>query len=228
VRARPVSDRVDIRPYRAEDRAAVRDVCYRTGYMGRPIDWQWFDAESFADMFSGYYTDHEPESALVVEIDGVVCGYLLGCVETERASSAGAAAVRHIVRRGIAFRPGTAGVIWRTIRDTALDAARGRFDFRELEFSDARWPAHLHIDLLPGARGRGAGRRLVTCWLDSLRERRVPGCHLQTFAENSDALAFFESMGFVRHGAPAVVQGLRSPAGGRLHTQVLVRDLGPG
>ena len=42
------SDHVQGRPYRLEDRTAVRDVCYRTGYMGRPIDWQWFDAESFA------------------------------------------------------------------------------------------------------------------------------------------------------------------------------------
>ncbi len=116
-------------------------------------------------------------------------------------------------------------MIWRTIGDSFIDVARRRFDWRDLEFSDPRWPAHLHIDLLPDARGRGVGRRLVTRWLDSLRERGVEGCHLQTFAENSDALAFFESMGFMRHGAPAIVQGLRSPAGERLHTQVLVRDL---
>ena len=219
------SGEIVIRPYRADDRAAVRAVCYRTGYLGRPIDWQWFDAESFADMFSGYYTDREPGSALVVEIDGIVGGYLLGCVDTERASSAGAVAARHIVRRGIAFRPGTAGVIWRTIGDTLVDVAKRRFDARELEFSDPRWPAHLHIDLLPDARGRGAGRRLVQRWLETLRAQGVAGCHLQTFAENTGALAFFETLGFRRHGTPAIVQGLRSPAGVRLHTQVLVQDL---
>ena len=47
----------------------------------------------------------------------------------------------------------------------------------------------------------------------------------QTFAENSDALAFFETVGFRRFGAPVIVQGLRSPEGLRLHTQVLVQDL---
>jgi GNAT superfamily N-acetyltransferase len=224
--ARVGSAEIVIRPYRAADRASVRNVCYRTGYMGRPVDWQWFDAESFADMFSGYYTDHEPESASVLAINGVVSGYLLGCVDTKRASSAGAAAVRHILRRGIAFRRGTAGVVWRTIGDGLIDVARRRLDPRELEFSDPRWPAHLHIDLLPEARGRGAGRRLVHGWLESLRDRGVPGCHVQTFAENSNALAFFEAIGFRRHGAPEVVQGLRSPSGARIHTQVLVRDLG--
>ena len=223
--ARIYSEQVTIRPYRAEDRAAVRDVCYGTGYLGRPIDWQWFDVESFADMFSGYYTDREPESALVVEIDGVVRGYLLGCIDSERASSAGAAAARHIVRRGIALRPGTATVVWRTVGDALVDIAKRRFDPRDLEFSDPRWPAHLHIDLLPDARGRGAGRRLVQRWLDSLRDRGVVGCHLQTFAENTGAIAFFESVGFRRHGPPAIVQGLRSPSGERLHTQVMVQDL---
>jgi GNAT superfamily N-acetyltransferase len=216
---------VFIRPYRAADRAAVREVCYRTGYLGRPIDWQWFDSESFADMFSGYYTDREPASAMVVEIDGVVSGYLLGCVDSERAWSAGAVAARHILRRGIAFRPGTAGVIWRTIGDGIVDVARRRIDPRQLEFADPRWPAHFHVDLLERARGLGAGRRLVQRWLESLQDRGVHGCHAQTFAENTGALAFFEATGFRRFGEPAVVQGLRSPAGARLHTQVVVRDL---
>jgi ribosomal protein S18 acetylase RimI-like enzyme len=219
---------VEIRAYRASDRALVRDVCYRTGYMGRPIDWQWYDRESFADMFSGYYTDREPQSALVVEIDGVVSGYLLGCLDTARATSAGVAAARHIVRRGLAFRRGTAGVIWRTVGDTLVDVTRRRFDPRELEFSDDRWPAHFHIDLLDKARGAGLGRRLVQRWLESLRDREVPGCHVQTFAENANALAFFEALGFRRFGKPAIVQGLRSPAGARLHTQVLVVELAPG
>ena len=53
---------VVFRRYEARDRAAVRNICYVTGYMGDPIDWQWRDAESFADMFSAYYTDEEPRA----------------------------------------------------------------------------------------------------------------------------------------------------------------------
>ena len=37
--------------------------------------------------------------------------------------------------------------------------------------------------------------------------------------------AFFEAVGFRRFNAPVIVQGLRSPSGERLHTQVLVQDL---
>lgn len=214
-----------VRPYERDDRFAVRDVCFRTGYMGEPVDWQWRDQPSFSDMFTGYYTDAEPESAFVVEVDGRVAGYLLGCVDSARAWNPGTVAGRHILRRGIAFRPGTAPVVWRTFGDAALDLARGRVKLRDLEFADPRWPAHLHIDLLPEARGAGAGRRLVGAWFDRLRERGIGGCHLQTMAENTGAIAFFEAMGFRALGPPHLVPGLRTRAGARMHTHVMVIDL---
>ena len=73
-----------IRPYEPADRARVRHICFVTGYMGDPVEWQWRDAESFSNIFTGYYTDAEPESALVAEIDGEVTGYLLGCVDSSQ------------------------------------------------------------------------------------------------------------------------------------------------
>jgi ribosomal protein S18 acetylase RimI-like enzyme len=216
-----------VRAYASDDRFRVRDVCFQTGYMGEPVDWQWRDAESFADMFTGYYTDHEPGSAFVVEVDGEVSGYLLGCLDSTRAANPGVVAGRHIVRRGIAFRPGTAKVVWRTMGDAIVDIARKRVKLRALEFADARWPAHLHIDLLPSARGQGAGRTLVRTWFAVLREHGIGGCHLQTMAENTGAIAFFTAMGFRRFGDPQLIPGLRTREGGRLHSQVMVTDLDP-
>jgi ribosomal protein S18 acetylase RimI-like enzyme len=213
-----------VRRYTASaDRAGVRRVCYETGYMGEPIDWQWRDAESFADIFSSYYTDAEPGSAFVVERSGIVCGYLLGCTDSRRAWNPGRIAGRHLLRRGLAFRPGTAPVIWRTMGDTVVDLARRRVAIRDLEFSDPRWPAHLHIDLLPEARGQGVGRQLVQRWFDELDAHGGIACHLQTFAENTTALAFFESVGFERLGPPVLTPGLRSRSGARLHLQVMVQ-----
>ena len=221
---RPSSD-VAVRPYDAGDRAAVRAVCYRTGYMGEPIDWQWRDEPSFADLFCGYCTDAEPESAFVVEVDGAVAGYLLGCVDSRRAWNPGGIISRHVLRRGLLFRSGTAGVIWRGIGDAMVDLATRRVDLRDLEFRDPRWPAHLHIDPLPRARGRGAGRQLVSAWFGRLRSLGISGCHLQTMAENASALTFFEAVGFRRHGGVPVIQGLRTRTGERLHLQAMVIDL---
>jgi ribosomal protein S18 acetylase RimI-like enzyme len=195
--------------------------------MGEPIDWQWRDRESFADMFTGYYTDREPGSAFVVEVDGVVEGYLLGCLDSRRAWNPAVVAGQHILRRGVAFRPGTAAVVWRTFGDAAFDLARRRIKLSEMEFGDPRWPAHLHIDLLEPARGQGAGRRLVHAWFAVLRDRRITGCHLQTMAENSRAIAFFTAMGFRRLGDPQLIPGLRTREGGRMHSQAMVIDLEP-
>jgi ribosomal protein S18 acetylase RimI-like enzyme len=222
---RGVAPDLRVRPYERDDRNRVRDVCYRTGYMGDPIDWQWQDHESWGDMFTGYYTDREPGSAFVVEVNGVVEGYLLGCLDSHRAWNPATIAGRHIVRRGIAFRPGTAGVVWRTFGDAAVDLARRRIKVREMEFSDPRWPAHLHIDLLEPARGRGAGRQLIHAWFARLRERGITGCHLQTMAENTRAIAFFSAMGLRRHGDPQIIPGLRTREGARMHSQTMVIDL---
>ena len=188
-----MTDSVTIRPYEGRDRAAVRHVCHVTGYMGEPAAWMWRDVASFADLFTSYYTDAEPQSALVVELDGVVAGYLLGCVDSSTAWNPASIFGRHFVHRGIGFRPGTAGVVWRSFGDVVVAAARRRLP--PVAFSDHRWPAHLHIDLLPQARGAGVGAALMRRWLDSLRAGGVPGCYLETLGENHSAIAFFESTG---------------------------------
>lgn len=216
---------VAIRAYEPRDRDAVRAICVATGFMGEPATWMWRDEPSFADTFSGYYTDLEPTSALVADLDGEVVGYLLGCRDSRRATNPAVVVGRHVIRRGIAVRPGTAGILWRSLGDVIVDLARRRVHARDLVFDDPRWPAHLHINLLPVARGHGVGARLVRCWLDQLRDDGVPGCHLQTMVENTGAVAFFEAMGFRRHGEPVLAPGERTRAGARTHIQRMVHDL---
>jgi len=213
-----------VRPYDPGDRAQVRYICHHTGYMGDPVAWLWRDTESFADLFTSYYTDAEPESALVAELDGVVSGYLLGCVDSRRAWNPAVIFGRHLLRRGIALRPGTAGVVWRSFGDVIVDGVRRRLP--PVSVYDDRWPAHLHIDLLPAVRGMGVGATLMRTWLDALRARGVAGCHLETLGENHGAIAFFESMGFRRHGPRAPAPGLRSHSGERLSVQLMVQRLG--
>src|SRR5205085_2875476 len=63
---------------RPSDRAAVRRLCCQTGFLGEPIDPVYEDHELFADFLTTYYTDKEPESSFVLEVDGEIRGYLLG------------------------------------------------------------------------------------------------------------------------------------------------------
>jgi ribosomal protein S18 acetylase RimI-like enzyme len=211
---------IDIRPYTPKDRERVRFIVFETGYMGDPVDWLWRDRESFADLFTGYYTDREPESLFVAESEGDVVGYLTGCVDSSRVLGRDMRELLRIIGRGALFRPGLAGFFWRSI----FDVVRGG-SISEDVLTDARWPAHLHIDLLPKARGRGVGRRLIDRWLVRLRELGSRGVHLGTFAENRNAIRFFEACGFERHGEPAAVPGFRTREGERMHSQWMVQSL---
>jgi GNAT superfamily N-acetyltransferase len=215
-----MAEPIAVRPYRPADRASVRAICHQTGYMGEPADWYWRDAESFAAVWTGYYTDREPESTFVAELDGRVVGYLTGCVDSHRAPSPMSAIVRQVVARQLFFRPGTAGFFWRSLRDIAA-----RPDLPSGELDDPRWPSHLHINLLPAARGRGAGAQLMAAWLDKLRALGSPGCHLATLAENTNGIAFFRRSGFDRHGAPLLLPGMRTRSGERMHQQLMVLSL---
>ncbi len=213
-----------IRPYAPSDRDAVRHICFVTGDAGDPVASQWADAESFADMYTGYYTDEEPESAFVAESDGKVVGYLLGCRDSTRAWSPASVAARHALRSGLLVRPGTAGYLWRAVGDIVADRVRSGVRPNDLAFTDPAYPAHLHIDLLERARGTGVGAALMRTWLDTLRAEGVPGCHLQTMAQNRAAIGFFAAMGFRRHGEPVPSPGHRR-AGARTHVQAMVQSL---
>src|SRR5947209_7229733 len=81
-RPRRTEDDVRIRGYLESDRPAIRRLCCDTGFLGNPIDAVFQDRESFADLFTSPYLDHEPNWALVAEAKGRVVGYLLGSVRS--------------------------------------------------------------------------------------------------------------------------------------------------
>lgn len=218
-----------VRPYRPGDRAAVRRICHRTGYLGESAEWFWRDEDSFADLFTGYWTDVEPESAFVAVAGrgedapaGTVVGYLLGALDARRVPQVGTVMLPHALGRMLLVRPGTAGVLWRALADVGREVLAGRGTPEE-GLRDPRYPSTFHIDLLPRARGGGAGRRLLEAWFGRLRAAGSPGCHLQTLAENEGALAFFRRAGFVPHGPPRPAPGFRTRAGAPMHLQVMVR-----
>lgn len=211
-----------MRPYEPRDRAAVRRICHATGFMGEPADWYWRHGESFADIWSGYYTDREPDSCFVAVRGGEVVGYLAGCVDTRSAPPASKALADAALRYALFVRPGTARFLWRGVIDSLRDGAPHEV------VDDPRWPAHLHINLAPSGRGLGAGSALMTAWLDRLAALGSPGCHLGTMLENRRAVAFFQRHGFEPHGEPQLAPGMRTRAGERMHILFMVRAVEGG
>lgn len=81
--------------------------------------------------------------------------------------------------------------------------AAGPYLLRALRFPSphAPWnlyPAHLHLNLLPAARGPGLGlgRRRLEAHLRALEAAGVPGVQLSTTRENAAALILYRTCGF--------------------------------
>jgi ribosomal protein S18 acetylase RimI-like enzyme len=62
--------------------------------------------------------------------------------------------------------------------------------------TDRKFPAHLHIDILPGCQGVGFGQLLMNKILDHLKDTGCTGIHLGVGNENTGAIRFYERNGF--------------------------------
>lgn len=179
-----------IRNYEPRDREAVRRLCCETGFLGKPIDPVFEDRELFADYLTSYYTDCEPESSLVIEMDGVVKGYLLGSRRPLRQQwhdfflnfSLFARAMKRYWTYSRASRDFIGWIL--------------RNSWREVPAAPRR-TAHFHINALPEAQGVAIARDLVGRYLNYLRaagEKAVFG-QMVTF-ESRRGSRLFERYGF--------------------------------
>ena len=208
-----------VRPYRESDLAALRELFVRAGE-GAPTASLWGHPPSEAAIYLDPYVEHVPGSLLVADDGGTLVGYLTGCPDPSRMPGEGERMERAVREHRLYARARPAAFLARAV----LDQVRGglRQEARAGELADPRWPAHLHVNLLGSAQGRGVGSALLRSWLDRLRAAGSQGCHLQTLVENDRAVRFFTRHGFVAHGPTPPVPGLRGPGGGRLHQQTMV------
>jgi ribosomal protein S18 acetylase RimI-like enzyme len=208
----------EVRAVTDEDHAELRRLFVRASE-GAPTADLWGHQESQAAVYLEPYLRHEPESLLVAEENGALVGYLTGCVDSARFPSESERMDEAIRNHRLMLRPRPVAFFARSVLDVAV-AKVGRRPTAQ-ECRDPRWPAHLHINVEPKARGTGVADGLMSRWLDRLRQVGSPGCHLQTVCENTRAVRFFERMGFVGHGPTPLVPGLRH-RGRRVHQKTMV------
>ncbi|WP_237741735.1 N-acetyltransferase [Tsukamurella sp. 1534] len=187
----------------------MRSLFVRAGD-GSPSGELWRHPPSERAVYLDPYIEHCPETLFVAEEAGCPPGSSLPS-EDDRL-------VRALGRPAVLLRPATVRFLGRAAVDAV--AARRRGEPASGELHDGRWPAHLHIDVAPEARGTGAAYGLMDAWLDALGGT---GCHLQTLVENDRAVRFFERYGFVPHGPCPTVPGVRY-RGGRVHPLTMVRS----
>jgi ribosomal protein S18 acetylase RimI-like enzyme len=185
-----------IRRYRPADRAVVAEICVRTGRAGEDASDVYPDPELLASVYALPYVEREPQFAFVLDDGGTAVGYVLGTADTPafvtwfRKEWLPPLVSRYPLPR----EPQTTAVDW-------MVGVLHRPE-RMLVAEVADYPAHLHINLLPGYQGAGYGRALMTEFLRALGAEGVPRVHLSMDRGNTRARPFYDRLGFHEIAVP--------------------------
>jgi ribosomal protein S18 acetylase RimI-like enzyme len=185
-----------IRAYRPGDRAAVYDVCVRTAHLGGDARGVYQDPDLLPEIFAGPYLTLEPALAFVVEDGDTPVGYIIATADTALFAERFRREWLPTVAGRYPERPG---------EPQTPDAGMVRLlhtPERMIVAEVADYPAHLHIDLLPGYQRAGYGRALTETLAEELRRRSVPGLHVCMVTENTPARAFYDRLGFEEIDVP--------------------------
>lgn len=167
-----------IRPLRHTDTSAVEYVCRMTAgeiHKKEPIF-----GNILAKMFSTYYARECCDTSYVLADDNdIAVGYVMCEPDYKRYN-----------RR---FRKIDVKNIWGLDKKSGFDAWWMPFPYF---FLGLKYPAHLHIDILPEYQGKGYGAQMMNTMLDNLKSKKVKGIMLMANKDNHGAIRFYERLGF--------------------------------
>jgi ribosomal protein S18 acetylase RimI-like enzyme len=188
--------RIAYRRYVRADAPGVAEVLYRTGFLGEDLTGRGLfgDRRLFALVNTEYYLRYESRNAFIAvdeDAGGRVAGYIIGAAD----SAAFSAGFRRRMRWRIALRAVLASS-WRypeSFRQVLAWARSGAGDSGR--FNEG-YPAHLHINVLPGYQRLGIGEMLMSLFVGNMESQGVRGIHLGTSNRNAKALPFYRKQGF--------------------------------
>jgi GNAT superfamily N-acetyltransferase len=222
----------EIRAYRPTDHDDVYRICVETGDSGTDATGLFRNDDLLPDIYAGPYLVHDPDLVLLVDDGDGAIGYVLGTADSaaytewfrtewwptvadKYAASAAAGAADAGPADDVAAGPAgdaTAAADAAPAadgdsappvseREASIIASAADFESAPADIVE-RYPAHLHIDLLPVTQGQGLGRQLIERFTEELRKRGVRGVHLGVDRRNTGAHRFYERTGFTRVGDP--------------------------
>jgi ribosomal protein S18 acetylase RimI-like enzyme len=195
----------------APDLPYLYEICLKTSDSGRDGSALFSDPFLVGHYYAAPYLFYDPSLCFIVEDQGRPRGYCIAAADTmefyrwletrwlphlrrryplvpeapaETAPAATEAPAETAPRSEIEAR------MWRILHQDHLPE-----DIVEFPWIN-EYPAHLHIDLLPDAQGKGWGRALINALREALRNRKIPGLHLGVGGSNTGAIAFYKKMGF--------------------------------
>ncbi|WP_294224049.1 GNAT family N-acetyltransferase [uncultured Shimia sp.] len=188
-----------IRQATQADQERLYEVVVQTGKAGNDATPLYDDPKMLGHIYTAPYVVLAPDLAFVVEINGQVEGYVCG-VEDSRVFEAQLEAAWWPALQAQYPAPDAARrATW------SEDERRADWIHNAVPTPDyvvQPYPAHMHMNLMPAARGGGLGRRLFDTWLQAAQARGVGPVHIGADPKNDGGIAFWQAMGFERLRQP--------------------------
>jgi len=188
-----------IRPATLADQERLYEVVVQTGMAGEDATPLYQDPKMLGYIYTAPYVVVAPELVFVAEVGGQVAGYVCGVVDSR------------------AYEAQLEETWWPTLRrqypapDVDQQAAWSEDEKRAdwihhpvptPAYVVDPYPAHMHMNLMPEARGGGLGRKLFDTWLAAAKALGAGSVHIGADLKNDGGIAFWQAMGFERLRQP--------------------------
>ena len=180
---------IKIRPYHPSDLVSLYHICLKTGDSGKDASHIYHDPALPGHYYAAPYVVFEPDLCFILTLAGKPAGYILGTRDSELFYKKCECEWFPVLREEYPLPKHD---------DQSLDARiiRRIHEGHKINPDLNSYPAHLHINLLPGTQGKGQGRKLMQAFIDKLVELRVPALHLGVGKTNPGAIQFYRQIGF--------------------------------
>ena len=178
-----------IRSYKSADTSAVYEICLKTGNSGQDATHLFSDPLVLGHIYVGPYMEFEPQSVFILEDDQGPCGYIMGVLDSQTYYQWMHSEWLPKIRVNYKKPTGNPDTWDETekITDLLFHPVSQRL------LPD--YPAHLHIDLLSRAQGKGQGKLMMDRFIDYLRYNKIPGLYLDLSSSNDRAFNFYRKYG---------------------------------
>ncbi|MDR1108728.1 MAG: GNAT family N-acetyltransferase [Spirochaetaceae bacterium] len=185
-----------VRPVAQPDIPYVYGICLKTGDAGKDASPLFYEPFLLGQYYAAPYLFFDPSLCFIAEEDYIPRGYI--------AAAADSAAFYQWL--DTAWLPPLRRRYPEPFPQDRIKSAYEERILKQLHQSPrvseaqspwlSRYPAHLHIDLLPEIQGKGWGKVLMKTLFAELEQRKIPGVHLGVAAANTAATAFYKKLGF--------------------------------
>ena len=184
---------IKLRQFQSGDLNALYAISLATGHEGGDASHLYEDARLMGHIYSAPYALLEPGLVLVVVDGDEVAGFAAGATDTLLWEDVLERNWWPALRRLYPDPEQASFASWTA--DQRRASAIHHPERAPRDVVDA-YPAHLHLNLLPGMQGKGVGPMLLNAWLDLASRRGAASVHVGVNRANPRAIRFWSRNGF--------------------------------